>query len=154
MKEKNQRQKQRPKSKPKQKSKHFLWNHKCEFYSFSSAKNKKQLTRCVGEPEGHRLVLDVAHVADGHLARVIGEIFGSEIFQLQDFGLTLKKKRMKETELVWLTGVKHTICNTTSSRHYVEHHDDGALQASREAAALTILLGALHVSHFTQLCEQ
>lgn len=44
------------------------------------------------EPEGDGLVFDVAHVADGHLARVVGEVFGSEVLDLQHLGLTLRDR--------------------------------------------------------------
>lgn len=60
-------------------------------------RDKNEHTCCVCEPEGYRLVLDGAHVTDRHLACVIGEIFGPQIFELQHFGLTLKKKRKSDT---------------------------------------------------------
>lgn len=44
------------------------------------------------EPEGDGLVFDVAHVTDGHLARVVGEVFGSEVLDLQHLGLTLRDR--------------------------------------------------------------
>lgn len=43
------------------------------------------------EPEGDGLVFDVAHVADGDLACVVGKVFGSEVLDLQHLGLTLRE---------------------------------------------------------------
>lgn len=47
------------------------------------------LTGGVREPEGDRLVFDAAHVTDGHLAGVVGEVLRSQVLQLQHLGLTL-----------------------------------------------------------------
>lgn len=53
---------------------------------------KKERTCGICEPEGDRLVFDVAHIADGHLTRVISKVFGSEVLELQHLGLTLWDK--------------------------------------------------------------
>lgn len=50
---------------------------------------EKRHTCGICEPEGDRLVFDVAHVANGHLARVVGKVFGSEVLDLQHLGFTL-----------------------------------------------------------------
>lgn len=56
------------------------------------------LTGGVCEPEGDRLILNVAHVAYRHLAGVISKVFGSEVLQLQHLRLTLKdEKNTKQT---------------------------------------------------------
>lgn len=60
-------------------------------------KKKKKRTGCICEPESDGLVLDVTHVADRHLAGVIGQILGSEIFQLQHLGLTLDENKHSST---------------------------------------------------------
>lgn len=62
------------------------------FKRLSSVKKKKERTCGICEPEGDRLVFDVAHIADGHLACVISKVFGSEVLELQHLGLTLWDK--------------------------------------------------------------
>lgn len=60
----------------------------------------KRRTCGICEPEGDGLVFDVAHVADGHLARVVGKVFGSEVLDLQHLGFTLRGRNT--AECVWL----------------------------------------------------
>lgn len=69
--------------------------HACTRRGISSshalALSVEQRRTCgIGEPEGDRLVFDVAHVANGHLARVVGKVFGSEVLDLQHLGFALR----------------------------------------------------------------
>lgn len=59
----------------------------------------KRRTCGICEPEGDGLVFDVAHVANGHLARVVGKVFGSEVLDLQHLGFTL---RGSEQSRMWV----------------------------------------------------
>lgn len=60
----------------------------------------KRRTCGICEPEGDRLVFDVAHVANGHLARVVGKVFGSEVLDLQHLGFTLRVGNTAERGLI------------------------------------------------------
>lgn len=62
----------------------------------------KRRTCGICEPEGDRLVVDVAHVANGHLARVVGKVFGSEVLDLQHLGFTLRDRNRAERVFFFL----------------------------------------------------
>lgn len=65
-------------------------------HAFALSEEKRH-TCGICEPEGDRLVFDVAHVANGHLARVVGKVFGSEVLDLQHLGFTLRDGTQRDT---------------------------------------------------------
>lgn len=65
----------------------------------------KRRTCGICEPEGDRLVFDVAHVANGHLARVVGKVFGSEVLDLQHLGFPLRVRNRAEGGFLCLKNI-------------------------------------------------